>query len=121
MEVIGRLVKILPEVKGTSKNGEWRKQEIIIETAEQYPKKVCVSLWGDKVDALAQFKMGDYMKASVNLESREYNERWYTDVRAWRLQSSTGEAQHSGGEESLPSSSEIPNSADSGQDDDLPF
>lgn len=76
----------MDEVNGTSARGNWKKQEFVIETAEQYPKKICLSVWGDKVDSLKQFKPGANVTASINLESREFNGRWYTDVRAWRLQ-----------------------------------
>ncbi len=87
VELKGRLIKKLPVVTGESRNGnKWEKQEFVIETEEQYPRKICISLWGDRVRELEKFQEGDMVTASVNIESREYNERWYTDVRAWRLQ-----------------------------------
>ncbi|UBM63083.1 DUF3127 domain-containing protein [Candidatus Sulfidibacterium hydrothermale] len=87
VELKGRLIKKLPVVSGESRNGnKWEKQEFVIETEEQYPRKVCISLWGDRVRELEKYQEGDMIIASVNIESREYNERWYTDVRAWRLQ-----------------------------------
>jgi hypothetical protein len=90
LEITGKIVKILPEQTGAGKKGTWVKQEFVIETAEQYPKKICCSAWGDKVEALKSFSMGDTIKVSFNLESREYNERWYTDVRAWKIDSADG-------------------------------
>ena len=89
LELVGKLVKVLPEVTGQGKNGTWMKQEFILETFDQYPKKICLSAWGDKVSDLKQFAPGDVLKASLNLESREYNERWYTEARAWRIEAST--------------------------------
>ncbi|MDX5319997.1 MAG: DUF3127 domain-containing protein [Bacteroidota bacterium] len=86
LEVTGRIVQVMDEVNGQSPRGSWKKQEFVIETAEQYPKKICLSVWGEKVDALKQFKEGSNITASINIESREYNGRWYTDIRAWRLQ-----------------------------------
>ncbi len=87
VELKGRLIKKLQVVSGESRNGnKWEKQEFVIETDDQYPKKICISLWGDRVRELEKFQEGDMVIASVNIESREYNERWYTDVRAWRLQ-----------------------------------
>jgi hypothetical protein len=87
VELKGRMIKKLPVVNGESRNGnKWEKQEFVIETEEQYPKKVCISVWGDRVRELEKFQEGDMVVASVNIESREYNERWYTDIRAWRLQ-----------------------------------
>ena len=70
---------------GQGKNGTWKKQEFILETPGQYPKKVCLSLWGEKVDE-TRLSVGEKITASINIESREYNGRWYTDIRAWRIQ-----------------------------------
>ena len=55
LELTGTLIKILPEVTGAGKNGSWVKQEFVLETADQYPKKVCLSLWGDKVSDLKKY------------------------------------------------------------------
>lgn len=86
MEIIGKLHSKLEQQSGSGKNGTWVKQEFIIETQEQYPRKVCISLWGDKVRDLDPVKPGEVLKASINIESREFNGRWYTDVRAWKLE-----------------------------------
>ena len=75
MDVSGTVVALLPLQTGQGKNGVWKKQEFIIETPGQYPKKVCLSLWGEKVDE-NKVSIGDKITASVNLESREYNGRW---------------------------------------------
>src|SRR5690349_18452347 len=87
MEVKGKVIQLLPMQSGMGKKGQWKKQEFIIETQAQYPKKICLSAWGDKVD---QYKLsvGDMVTASVDLESREYNGRWYTEARAWKLEKS---------------------------------
>ncbi|QQS30994.1 MAG: DUF3127 domain-containing protein [Sphingobacteriales bacterium] len=85
MEITGRIIQLLPLQEGTNRSGNpWRKQEFILETESQYPKKVLVMLWGDKVE---QFKVqeGQKVTAYIDLESREYNGRWYTEVRAWKL------------------------------------
>jgi hypothetical protein len=84
MDITGKIIQILPEVTGEGKNGPWKKQEFIIETQEQYPKKVCISSWNDKA-GLSSFSENDLVTVSINIESREYNGRWYTDVRAWRM------------------------------------
>lgn len=85
MEIIGKVAQLLPLVTGQGKNGEWRKQEFIIEIAEgQYPKKVCLSLWGDKIDQAA-LALNETVKVFFDLESREYNSRWFTEARAWRV------------------------------------
>ena len=77
MEIKGRIIEILPLKTGQSANGEWRKQEFILETESNYPKKICFMAWGEKIDEFA-IKQGETLKVSVDLESREYNGRWYT-------------------------------------------
>ena len=84
MELIGKIVQLLPEKSGESARGPWRKQEYILETEDQYPKKVCFMAWSEKIDEFA-IKEGERLIVSVNLESREYNDRWYTDVKAWKV------------------------------------
>lgn len=86
MDIQGKLISLLPEVKGISAKGEWKKQEAIIETVETYPKKVCFSFWGEKVDDLKNLREGANIRVFFNLESREYNGRWYTEARAWKLE-----------------------------------
>lgn len=91
LDITGRLIQVLPHVTGEGRNGTpWQKQEFIIETIEQYPRKVCLSLWGDKVNELKKFALNDTITASLNLESREYNGRWFTEARAWRMELGAG-------------------------------
>jgi hypothetical protein len=85
LEINGKLVKVMEQVTGEGRNGGWVKQEFVIETFDQYPKKICCAVWGDKTEQLRRFQPGDDVKVSINLESREYNERWFTEVRAWKL------------------------------------
>ncbi len=85
LEITGTLKKIMTEVTGEGKFGKWVKQDFVIETKDEYPKKICFSAWGDKTDALKQVKEGETISVSFNPESREYNERWYTDLRAWKI------------------------------------
>jgi hypothetical protein len=87
MELVGKLIQILEEQSGQSKTGNaWRKQEFVIETKDAYPKKVCMNLWGDKIDQLKKIAVGTDIKAFFDIESREYNGKWYTDVKAWKLE-----------------------------------
>ena len=83
MEINGKIIELLPEQSGESANGQWRKQQYILETDSQYPKKVCFMVWGDKIDEIA-IKQGENLSVSIDIESREYNGRWYTDVKAWK-------------------------------------
>lgn len=114
MEITGTVVSLLPMQSGQGKNGTWKKQEFILETPGQYPKKVCLSLWGEKVDE-NRLNPGDRITASINIESREYNGRWYTDVRAWKIQRSTQDQREMA---PPPDQSFMP---DSNSSDDLPF
>ena len=85
MQLQAKLIQILPLQTGKSKNGEWKKQDIIVETDDQYPKKVCISIWGDKVNT-SILELENQYNFSINVESREYNGKWYTDVKAWKIE-----------------------------------
>jgi len=122
LEITGKIINILPEQSGESSRGPWKKGGFIIETESNFPKKVCCTVWGDLLTQINSLKQGETIKASIDIESREYNERWYTDVRAWRIEktaSGTGSqatspvAGNNMPEESSPASEEPA--------DDLPF
>lgn len=86
MQITAKIIQLLPLQTGNGKNGEWKKQDIIVETDGQYPKKICLSVWGDKIkeDIL---QVGAKLQFSLEIESREYNGKWYTDVKAWKVES----------------------------------
>ncbi len=84
LEITGKVIELLEEQSGTGKNGEWRKQEFIVEIPGQSPKQVCVVQWGDNIDKFG-INAGETVTAHIDLQSREYNGRWYTDVKAWRI------------------------------------
>lgn len=126
-EISGKLNIILDKVSGTSKSGnDWVKQDFILETEGNYPKKVCFSLWGDKLDALSGINPGEQIKISFDPESREFNNKWYTELRVWKLETA-GSAQSSApkkAEESkqFPDHDPFTSDGDSeGDSDDLPF
>lgn len=85
MEIQGKVVRLGALTEGTSARGAWRKQELIIETIEQYPKQVCLVCWGDRVAEAQNFTPGQTIKAQISIESREFNGKWYTDVRPFRF------------------------------------
>ena len=85
MDISGKIIAILPMQGGTSKSGnEWKKQDYILETHDQYPKKVCFNLWGEKVDQFA-IQSGEELTVSFDIESREFNGKWYTNINAWKV------------------------------------
>ena len=88
MELEGRIAQKLAVQTGTSARGTWSKQEFVLEYQDgSFPAQVCMNVWGDdKVRELDKYQVGDKIKASIKVSSREYNGRWYTDVRAWRIE-----------------------------------
>lgn len=115
LKVTGVVSELLQEQSGQGKNGTWRKREFILETQEQYPKKICMVQWGDEIDA-SNVQPGEQITASIDVQSREYNGRWYTDVKAWKIEKMGG-----GGTQATPVGDvEIPVPPEF-DDDDLPF
>ncbi|WP_128543457.1 DUF3127 domain-containing protein [Larkinella soli] len=128
LELIGKLVKVLPEQTGQGRNGAWTKQQFVIETIDQFPKQVCLMAWGEKAGDLRNFAPGDTIRAAISIESREYNDRWYTDVRAWRIEAADGTEQPSAPAASGPSrrsesksNGEMPLTTFEDDDNALPF
>ncbi len=86
MEFEGTVYKMMPVTKGTSARGDWQRQDVVFDMQEgNFTRKICVTFF-NRPDDVAKLKEGATYHVSVNIESREYNGRWYTDVRAWRLQ-----------------------------------
>ncbi|MDD2204106.1 MAG: DUF3127 domain-containing protein [Bacteroidales bacterium] len=85
MQLIAKLIEVLPVQTGEGRNGTWKKQSIIVETTDSnYPKKICVVVWGDKANENI-LKIGNVLDISIDIESREFNGKWYTDVKAWKI------------------------------------
>lgn len=84
MNISGKVVQVLPIQTGTSKAGNpWQKQEFVLDQGGQYPRKVCISLFGDNVAKIPQ--VGQDVMVSVDIDSREFNGRWYTEIKAWNI------------------------------------
>ena len=85
MELSGKIIAVLPLQTGQGRNGEWKKQEYVLEynSDSQFPKKVCFNLWGEKIDQFA-IQEGQNLIISFDIDSREYQGRWYNDIRAWK-------------------------------------
>jgi hypothetical protein len=106
-EIKGKVLKIQDAETGTGAKGNWSKQNYIIETDGQYPKKVCLQVWNDKCVIPNEGSEGTF---HYNPESREHNEKWYTDLRVWKIEA----------EKKTPISKEQA-PATNGDDEDLPF
>jgi hypothetical protein len=115
MQLTAKLIEVLAIQTGQGKNGEWRKQDIVVETEGQYPKKICISLWGDKISD-TNLQIGNYYKYDIDIESREYSGRWYTDVKTWRI-----ELLHSVNQNSETPKPPAPLDMESEDDSGLPF
>lgn len=86
MDVKGTVKQILPVQTGVSKTGNnWSKQEFVLETTDQFPKSICFTLFGDKLSLLNGISVGQEVEVFFNLESREFNGKWYHNINAWKL------------------------------------
>lgn len=95
------------------------KQEFILETQDQFPKKVCFTLFNDKVSLLGGFSAGEDLEVSFDIESREFNNKWYHNINAWKIEKA---GQIAVAEIPPPfSSGDIPPESNPEDPDDLPF
>ncbi len=87
LELEGTLSQKLAAQSGSSARGPWAKQEFILEYPDgNFTAKACFTAWGqDKVQELEKYQIGDKVKVSFNLKSREYNGRWYNDLQIWKI------------------------------------
>ena len=84
MDIKGKIIQKLDLQQGVSKAGNnWKKQEYILETLDSYPKKVKFDFFGERADQYP-LEVGDVITLSYDIESREFNGRWYTDIRGFR-------------------------------------
>lgn len=87
MEITGKLLQLLPEVQGESARGPWVRGGFVIETGDDYPRKVAFTCFGeDRVAMVKNIPMNSLVQVTFTPESREFNERWYTDLRCSRIQ-----------------------------------
>jgi hypothetical protein len=92
LQIKGKIKQILPADSGVSRAGnEWKKQEFVIETADQFPKSVCFTLFNDKLPLLEKIAEGDEVEVSFNIESRDFNGKWYHNINAWKIDKVSGD------------------------------
>ncbi|MDR1623406.1 MAG: DUF3127 domain-containing protein [Tannerellaceae bacterium] len=125
MEITGKIIAVLPEQGGVSKIGnEWKKQEYVLETYDQYPKKVCFQLFGNDKIEQAAIQPGEDLTIYFDIESREYNGRWFTNINAWKVERTNTETPAATPDNFAPASapaSFVPDFPPSNPTDDLPF
>lgn len=85
LQLRGNVKQILEEQSGEGKNGPWRKRDFILEIPGKYPRKVCITQWGDNIDK-ADVQEGEEVIVNIDIQSREYKGNWYTDVKAWKIE-----------------------------------
>ena len=84
MDINGKIIQKLDPQSGTSKAGNaWKKQEYVLETMDSFPRKVKFDFFGDRADQYP-LEVGDVITLSYDIESREFNGRWYTDIRGFK-------------------------------------
>jgi hypothetical protein len=87
MEVVGKIIQVLPEQEGVGRNGNpWKVQPYVLETLDQYPRKVYFEVFGEERIKQNPCEIDRLVTVSFDIESREFNGRWYTSIRAWRIQ-----------------------------------
>ncbi|MDR1259481.1 MAG: DUF3127 domain-containing protein [Tannerellaceae bacterium] len=125
MDISGKIIAVLPEQGGTSKSGnEWKKQEYVLETQEQYPKKICFQIFGADKITQAAIQMGEELTVHFDIDSREYQGRWFTNINAWKVERTAGNAyanQENTAQGRAASASAAPDFPPPDEKDDLPF
>lgn len=88
MELAGKIIAVLEPRGGVSKasGNPWKSQEYVIETHEQYPRRMCFNVWGeDKINQM-NIRQGEELNVFFDINAREYQGRWYNDIRAWKVE-----------------------------------
>ena len=92
MEIQGKIIAVLPERSGVSQRGnQWRSISYVLETQEQYPKKLAFDVTNDKIDQL-NIQLGEILTVQFDINAREYNGRWFNSVNAWNVIRQTQQA-----------------------------
>lgn len=97
MELQGKIIVVLPERSGTSQRGnQWRSITYVLETQEQYPKKLAFDVTNDKIDQL-NIQVGEFLTVQFDINAREYQGRYFNSVQAWNVIRQTQQAPTQGG------------------------
>ncbi len=87
MEVVGKIIQVLPAQEGVGRTGNpWKVQPYVLETFDQYPRKVHFEVFGEERIKQNPCDIDQVVTVSFDIESREFNGRWYTSIRAWKIQ-----------------------------------
>lgn len=83
MELQGRVIAETEERSGTSARGEWKLKGYVIETHENYPRKMMFEVFGEERLRRFNIQVGQEVLVSFDIDAREYNGRWYNSIRAF--------------------------------------
>lgn len=86
MEITGKIIHVLPERSGTSARGEWKAQSFVIETRDQYPRKMVFDVFGAERLQRFNIKSGDKVTVFFDIDAHEYQRRWFNNIRAFDVQ-----------------------------------
>ena len=111
MEITGRIIAVLPERSGVSQRSgtEWKAGSYVLETQEQFPRKICFDVFG--ADRIQQFniQVGEMMTVSFDIDAHEYQGRWFNSIRAFRVDRNIQTATPVAG--AMPESAPLPTTA----------
>ncbi len=129
MEITGKIIAALGERSGTSARtgAEWKVASFVLETAEQYPRKVCFDVFGaDRIETM-NIQAGEMLTVKFDIDAHEYNGRWFNSVRAYAVSRATSSASGApAGQPYAPpqpaaSAAQAPAEAPEDESSDLPF
>lgn len=127
MEIQGKIIQVLPQESGVSKSTgkEWVKAGYVLETLDQYPRKVKYDVFGEQRIKDCEVQVGDEVTVFIDIESREYNGRWYTSVNAYKvefnLDGTQEQAQAPAPQPVLPTQQPVVSETAEDNDSELPF
>ena len=126
MELAGKVIAVLEPRGGVSKSGnEWKVQEYVIETHDQYPRRMCFDVFG--ADKIQQFniQVGEELNVFFDIDAREWQGRWFNSIRAWKVERVSAAQQMPPMDAPFPPMNAAPAApvdfAVSDEKDDLPF
>ncbi len=85
MEISGTVFVVLESKSGTSAKGAWIQHSFVIETQGEYPKKVMFTMFNKDATSRLSIREGDNVTVSFNVESREWNGKWFSDIKAYKI------------------------------------
>ena len=91
MELTGKIIAVLPERSGVSARtgSEWKMASYVLETMEQYPRKMVFEIFGSDRIAQCNIQLGEVLTVSFDIDAREYQGRWFNSIRAWKVDRNT--------------------------------